>query len=85
MTRYGVSHRTNGRFIKAYSSEGPMRELQMSAIPPLRECVNLAVQVGPIEQAGNYQVHLEAGVDLYNSSRPVLSWFLTGLFVYQPF
>lgn len=51
----------------------------------LRECVNLAVQVGPTEQAGNYQVHLEAGVDLYNSSRLVsdrivcLPTFLRGL------
>lgn len=61
-----------------------MRELQKVAIPPPRECINLAVQVGPTEQAGNYQVHLEAGVDLYNSSRRVLGWFVTGLFVYQP-
>lgn len=42
--------------------------------------LRVAGQVGPTEQTGNCQVHLEEGVDLYDSSRPVLGWFLTGLF-----
>lgn len=71
MTHYGVSHSTNGRFIKAYSSEGPMRGLRENCRwRPYH--LRIAVRVGPTEQAGNYQVHLEEEVDLYDSTRPVL-------------
>jgi hypothetical protein len=38
-----------------------------------------------MDQAMNWRVHLEMGANLWSSASPVLYWFLTRLFVYQPF